>query len=236
MILQLVFHVAYELASKMCPYLDESATKYIMTQHDADEEIECTHTHVCVDWPMTVEALRKVIVKNELDGRGKYAILQKTQKSPRVIYDYDKLAVYVLKGDISTLRKQKSHTQEEIAAYVAAWVHHGVEDAPASTDTKATKDRTRWQVVQDVIEETQKIHGVWVTCYEDPFGNDADSPALRIKSHATVFKVLLKHLRINKISTSRNELERLYVTLLRHDPWSSQEIFTSIHKNVFRTL
>lgn len=236
MILQVVIRLAYTAVTAFCEYLDTSSVKYIVGEHEADEETKTTHCHFAIEWDKTRQALEKGMKNTNVKGREVSSIMEKTQKS-REAYDFDILTTYITKGDVSKIKRSKGITDAQVAALAAKWVtptSPGVLGDPKVP--KEVKDRTRWQVIQDVITETQKIHGVWVTCMEDPFGNNADSPSLRIKSHATVFKVLLKHLHANKISTSRNELERMYVTLLRHDPYSAEEIFQSIHKNVFRTL
>lgn len=235
MILQVVIRLAYTAISEFIEYLDKREVRYVVGEHEADEETTQTHCHLAIDWNMTRQALEKGMKSTSVSGRAISSIMEKTHKT-REAYDFDILTTYITKGKISNIKKYRGLTEDQIAALAAKWV------TPTSPGTlgdpkvsKEIKDRTRWQVVQDVITETQKMPGVWETVYQDPFGASADTPSLRIKSHQTVFKVMLKHLRENKISTSRNELERMYVTIIRHDPYASNELYESIYKNIFRS-
>jgi len=233
MIYHIVIRLAYTAIITFCNYLDESSVKYIVAQHDADEDIKTTHCHIAVDYEMTKTALQKAMKAANVSGRDKSSVMEKTLKT-KELYDYDKLAVYMSKGSPENFMKSKGTSVEAYTAIAAQWVTPAQTTETWTKMPKEQKDKTRWTVIQDIIDETKKISGVWVKAYEDPFGAQSDTPTMRIKEHQTVFRTMIKHLKENKISTSRNELERMYVTILRHDPTSVDNIFASIHQNVFR--
>jgi len=225
MILQLILHVAYDTCRVIADYLQESSTRFVATQHDADDEIATTHTHFSIDWPYSIQALRKQVLKNDLGGQGQYAIMSVTQKS-KDPYDFDKLSVYVLKGNITTLRSSKGLDQEQLAKYVADWI------TPVTKESATKPDpQSQWQIILQVVEETKKM-GLWTNaCVSTSLGLETQ---LRIKDHEKVFTHLVKKLNEARIRTSRNELERIYVSVLRHDSVSTERIFAGIYKNIFR--
>lgn len=227
MILQLVLHIAYDTCRVIADYLQESSTRYLACQHDADDEITTTHTHFSIDWPHSIEALRKQVLKHKLGGKGQYVIMSVTQRT-REPYNFDKLNVYILKGDLKTYRSSKGLTQEHIADYVAQWI---TPVEPAQVVTAKMDPKSQWEIITQVVEETKKL-GLWTSaCVSTSLGIETQ---LRIKDHEKVFTHLVKKLNEARIRTSRNELERIYVSVLRHDSVSTERIFSGIYKNIFR--
>jgi len=225
MILQLVLHIAYDTCRVIADYLQESSTRFVACQHDADEEIATTHTHFSIDWPYSVEALRKQVLKHKLGGKGQYVIMTVTQKGKQP-YDYDKLNTYILKGNLATLKKSKALEQDQLTKYVADWV------IPVTKESAKKPDQqSQWDIITQVVEETKKM-GLWTNaCISTSLGLETQ---LRIKDHEKVFTYLVKKLNEARIRTSRNELERIYVSVLRHDSVSTERIFSGIYKNIFR--
>lgn len=227
MILQLVLHIAYDTCRVIADYLQESSTRYVACQHDADDEITTTHTHFSIDWPYSIEALRKQVLKHKLGGKGQYVIMSVTQKGKEP-YDFDKLNTYILKGSLAVYRSSKGVDQDQISTHVAAWI-----TPVAATKVVTTKmdQQSQWEIITQVVEETKKL-GLWTNA--TVVTAEGMTVELRIKDHEKVFTYLVKKLNEARIRTSRNELERIYVSVLRHDSVSTERIFSGIYKNIFR--
>lgn len=237
MIFHVVIRLAYTATAAFCEYLNTSSVKYVVGEHIADEEITTTHCHFAIEWNKTRQALEKGMKTTNVNGREISSILEKTQKT-KELYDFDLLTIYITKGNVDIIKNSKGLQDTQIAALAARWVPPQTNQVvpPGEKVSKEVKDRTRWQVVQDVIEESQKIRGVWITMNENGIGLQTDTPGFRIKEFRVVWNILIKHLNKNKISTTRNELERMWLTILRHDPTKQEELYHSIHQSIFRGL
>jgi len=202
-----------------------------MCEHVADQQVKTTHCHAAIDLKVTKVALEKELKRLSLGGRGQLAILSKTEKEidgERRDYDYDILCVYILKGCLAT--KATNNTDHDIEKWVARWVSYPTLSV-TETITQAAKVTTQWDVILKTIEESKK--NLW---WENVIQSDGSmTQSVRIDRRQQIFKLLVQHLNTAKIRTSRNELERIFVTLLRQDERSVEEIYQSISRNIFRT-
>jgi hypothetical protein len=229
MILQLVLRKAFIDLSNVEVWLREDATRYIFAQHDADDDIKTTHCHVCLDIPTKVESVRRKLVKLGYN-RETYSVLEKTAKE-RLIYDFDKLATYIVKGDLKkTVESFKGVSTDELDGYERQWVS-GPSGSHNSVDSKKEKDKTQWDIIKEVLKHAQ-THG-WCQYKLVPNGESFDEQ-LCFTDIRQPFDYLVKLLNQHKIRTSRNELERIFVTILRHDPLQTSRIYRSIYQNIFR--
>jgi len=243
LVLHLIYRKPYVDVSGLYQWIQENSSSSLIGQHDADDEIKTTHCHVCVvDLRVSLEALRKQINKRDLGGRGQYQTLTSTQKTKKS-YDEEKLNEYILKGDRSNLRAT-THSEEYLVQRLSAWVNHPPTETVCLLDKeddsvesqKATK--THWQIMEEVIKETEKIPGLrdtTVASQTDVFGCQVGlHNQWTIQGRDVLWKNMIYALEKYKVRTSRNELERFYITMLRSDPIVSQAIKNNILENIFR--
>jgi len=215
-VLQVVLHKNYETVKTFCVWLAKNVSGYLVGEHPADEEIKTTHCHIQVEGlKVTVEAMRKEIQKVS-GGRGQYVIMSVTQKT-RVKYDRDQLATYIIKGNEDHV-KETSYTTFEVADWCGRWVDK------KATNHEEDKSKTIYDIILKVYKEQAK---------EWKLDNN-NALQLHIEPSRFNFHILCSELNKARIRTSRNELERAWVTLLRQSDLNQGELFDSINANVFR--
>lgn len=212
-------------------YFRENAVRYLVGQHEQDEEIKTTHCHLAIDYPYKRNSIEKQVKKYQLGGQGQFAIMEKTQKT-KLIYDFDKLCNYILKGDKKHLR-DTNQTEQFVSQRVDEWiVHDPGASAPDSSTRKKKADSqiTQYKIINEVI--SYGIEQKWIVPSDfEQNGSNSIAPWHR----KNIFKYMCTLLNKYQIRTSRNELERIYVTILRLCPETQAEMYESIHKNIFRT-
>lgn len=193
---------------------------FVIGQHDADEDVNQTHCHFMINGcDTTLEGLRKELKKTVKNGREEYAIMTKTEKT-RVPYDEWYLAVYCLKGDIIH-HKLGKYTHPQVLDIVNAWVTY------ETVDPKE-KITTQYELIVSMIPKMKKnsvvIHGE----YGEMLLDNAVVPCQEN------FHIMCRELNAHEVRTSRNELERIWVTLLRQHKSNQDALYTAISNNVFR--
>jgi len=212
-VLHVILHRNYETVKSFCVWLAKNVSGYLVGEHPADEDIETTHCHILVEGlKVTTEAMRKEIQKVS-GGRGQYVILSVTQKT-RVKHDKDKLAVYILKGDEDTCQ-ETSYNKLQIIAWARLWV------APVSAEKK---EKTHWDVIMTARRECHKYESL----------NNMGALLSYVENSRENWLILINELNKAKIRTSRNELERIWCTLLRQDENHALDMYDSINSNMFR--
>lgn len=193
---------------------------------DDDEDGEYNvHCHVMlVDLKVTDKALDKARKRYGLEGE-KSRLLKVTVKQ-RQKYDEDKLGIYILKGEKS-YAKAYSYAEDRIDEWVKAWVHR-----PKAAVTAAVSDGTHWDLIQTVWRKLEETNGIWEEYLE--FNQKGITKTLNDMGKDAAYNLLVDELNAKKVRTSRNELERFYVTLIRHDPGLRRNLGQSIIKSVFR--
>lgn len=226
---QLIIRKAYdEVAPEFWRWMSAQCDDYIIGQHDADEEIKTTHCHVMIQNPkVTDKAYDKQRKKYGLGG-GASRLLQKVAKK-HIDYDADKLGPYVTKGNITYVMSY-SYPEDTVRAWCENWVDTRAVVSAASGD--AQSDRTHWNIIQDIWKKMQDVEGIWEEYLE--FNISGVAKTLNEKGKWVAYDMLLEALHVNKVRTSRNELERFYVTLVRSDPRLRRELGRSIITSVFR--
>jgi len=192
----------------------------VVGQHDADEEINQTHCHFMIHGlDVTKEGLRKELKKYITDGRKEYALMEKTEVQ-RLPYDEWILAVYVLKGDMKH-HVFSSYTESQVQDIVSAWVVY-------ETKPSELKIASQYDIIESVMPKMKTRDQL----YQGEFGE-------ALAEHAVIpcaenFRILCDALNAHKIRTSRNELERIWVTVLRQHRNNQDSLYESISRNVFR--
>lgn len=244
-ILHLILRKEFKDISPVVDYLQSHTDGLFVVEHDPDEsedpkrgQFTVKHCHcMLVDFKYDPEALRKFLNKNKLGGRGQYAILSKTQKE-RLDYDLDKLGVYMLKGcyepKVSYLIPQTKWKE-----WQTMWVEQpAAQPTPKKKDSglKEKKSKSHWDIMDEIWAIADKRTDIWI---EDMRAFDERQPEAygKVLNHFGrdwLWNTMIEHLNKNQIRTSRNELERFYVTLLRRDVNQVGLLKDAILKNIFR--
>ena len=198
-------------------WVKSHTTNYLLVQHEADEETNRTHTHgMLVNLDVTIEGLRKEIKKYS-PGKGQYAIMTKTKKD-KILYNEDKLAIYMLKGVDPPLAHLTSYPETKITGWIALWKKR--EDILS----KDKKDATIFDVLLSARAKME-LKTTW---------NEKGVIVQIVICNQANFITMCGALNDSRIRTSRNELERCWVTLIRQDAATQVDLFHSINNNVFR--
>jgi len=235
-VLHVIVRRPYADVSGLYQWLSEFSNSSLIGQHDADEEIENTHCHIQLkNFKKTIQSIRDHLKIAGLGGRGNYNILTETQKEKKP-YDEHLLNIYILKG-LHITYKSSSYSSDEIIAYIEKWVDKVI-GSPTTAPTKAKdKTLTHWQIIEEIIELSEQKPG-WhnMTLERDENCNLVNGSSLSEVGRYGMFDLMCQQLHKHKVRTSRNELERFYVTILRFDKASREHLRESIIKNCFRIL
>ena len=239
-VLHLIYRRPFEDISGLYQWIRENSRSSLVGQHSPDEADKVIHCHVSVvGFGKSLEALRKQINSRNLGGRGQYQTLTVTQKDKKP-YDEDMLNIYILKGFKENLRST-THDDAYVDDKVASWFPIPKEK-PLINDiietlqeAKKPKEKTHWQLIEEILKASYAVHDMWQEVIEQDFeGNVVKAQGLTFVGRRMLFHLMVKTLNANKVRTSRNELERFYVTLIRHDYHSKEDMCRSILTNVFR--
>jgi len=211
-------------------WLKEHTLRYIVAEHEADEEIATTHCHILIEGlKVTDEALRKQRVKHCF-GRGQSALM-KVQEKTKQPYSQSGLAIYMIKGNPLSV-KSHSLADETIMEYELAWLTEDEYYEEKTGTKKEDKDYTIWNItlkVRELAKKTQTLK----TC-RDEYGDYDLKTENSVEPSCENFQLLCEEMNKHKIRASRNELERAWCTLLRQDQPTQKLLYESINKNIFR--
>lgn len=150
---QLIIHRPYEDISGL-PF-DRWCESKLICQHDADDKIKRTHCHIAlIGVTVCEEAIRKLVVSRGLGGRGQFGIHTVSQEQ-RVAYDLEKLAVYMIKGEIANV-KLSSYEEFVHVIWAKKWVR--IPDAKINLkdgklireSPENSKPPTRWEILNEI--------------------------------------------------------------------------------------
>jgi len=83
--------------------------------------------------------------------------------------------------------------------------------------------------------DTRQLNGVWE--HMTMLGTDNEGVALEdawvCRNRKAVWNYMIKVLNENKVRTSRNELERFFVSILRHDREACDRMYENIIEKIF---
>lgn len=230
MIRHIVFHREWNDISGFCDWLATKSPVYLVVQHDADDIVKTTHCHIACEVSVSDQAIRDAYNVRNLGGRGQVTIMSKTEKT-RQMYDINKLITYIIKGNVENV-KRTTLGVIEVSEHAAQWINMTASDAKPD---KGKDKNDHFSLIQEILNETKQIPGMWTEVLSrDEFGHVIREEGLTDEGRLKMFDYMVKKLNKNRIRTSRNELERFYVTIVRHDYHSTKDLRTSILQNVFR--
>lgn len=235
-VLQTILHKPYEEIKAFSEWLKENTLNYIIGEHEADLEVKTTHCHILIEGlKVTRESLRKQVIKHA-PGRGQNCTMSETQQKPRQKYNRDFLAIYIIKGKESVI-KSSTFTEEHHADWASKWIDRTAtrdtkQSAESKEEAKDKKDHTIWATILRAKEKCVK-HNILKT-HKGEYGDFEITQETAVEASCHNWQILCQELNKDKIRTSRNELERAWVTLLRQDSLNQQSLYEAINKNVFR--
>lgn len=240
-VLHVIVRKPYSDVSGLYQWIKQNSSDSLIGQHDADDEIENTHCHIQIKkFKMTIQSIRDHLKTAGLGGRGNYNVLTETQRDKKP-YDEHLLNIYILKGSYLTHRSS-TYTIEQIQAYIEKWTAYiPIDGKDASGNVvpikkKKEKPQNHWEIIEEIIKLANLKPGWWRTTLErDEDSNLVNVSTLTDEGRYGMFDLMCKQLQIHKVRTSRNELERFYVSILRFDKGSRENLREAIIKNVFRT-
>lgn len=218
--LHLIVRKPFSELTEFCVWVKSHTHRCVVGQHDADEEINQTHCHFMIHGlDVTKEGLRKELKKYITDGRKEYALMEKTEVQ-RLPYDEWILAVYVLKGDMKH-HALSSYIESQVQDIVSAWVVY-------ETKPSEQKITTQYELIQSMLPK-MKSHSVVI---QTDIGEvQFENAVIPCQEN---FHIMCKELNVHHVRTSRNELERIWVTLLRQHKSNQDALYNSISASVFR--
>lgn len=218
--LHLIVRKTFAELTEFCVWVKSHTRVCVVGQHDADEDVNQTHCHFMINGlDVTKEGLRKELKKYITDGRKEYALMEKTEQQ-RLPYDEWILAVYVLKGDMKH-HMLGSYTESQVQDIVSAWVVY-------ETKTSEPKITTQYELVQAMVPKMRQKGVIYMGEYGEAFAETAIVPCQEN------FRIMCDELNAHHVRTSRNELERIWVTLLRQHKSNQDALYNSISASVFR--
>ena len=231
----------YEAIKALAEYVESHSEEYLIGEHEPDEKkhrgkttgCPVVHCHIMIyKMTVSVEALRKEIKKIPGMGRGQYAIMERTEKERR-LYDKDKLCIYILKGAVETAKDytfgygipNPSTNISQLEAWAEGWIMPDVDaNGQMIPSNKEKRDTTIYDIAMKVYEIGNK---------EIKLGHHNELIHHFLPSIEN-WRIMCRELNQARIRTSRNELERAWVTILRQDDENCNSLFYSIQQNVFR--
>ena len=218
--------------SGVAPIWAGHCKEIIVYQHDADLSVKATHCHfLMLECSIKAEQFKRLFRKLYPDisgsGNGFWKWENKDWPNPTIdsiTYMHKAKYPYLYKNNIS----------DKIVENL-----QGLAFQPKlqNAETSATKkEKTETQMTHfELIEK------LWIQLQSDDkvtrqVCTSRGEIAREIFNHSLAFDALNRMLNRNKIRTSRNELERFYVTLLRQDASSTKKLKDAILGNVFRGL
>lgn len=210
-------------------YLAENCARMLCGQHDEDDEIATTHCHVMLVSPtITSQAIEKARKKYGLVGQGN-SLLKVTQKT-REPYDEDILGSYITKGRIENIQSYSGYEHHDLVRFCKTWVPREKFAEAKKKECELKKDKSHWDLIERVWKRLLDVPGIWEEILQ--FNDSGIQKTLNYTGLDCAFNMLVEELNRCRVRTSRNELERFFVTLIRHDYGSKIVIKQAIMKSV----
>lgn len=227
-VLHVIFHKSWADVSGICHKMAEKCTRFLAAQHNADDKVKTTHVHCALEHfdsqnVIPVEGVR-TFIPDEFKGRGQYVIMKKTEKPPKRFYHYETLCIYIIKASVLNVKLVKNLSPDKLEQLASQWIDHS--EPVKRTPKHEECSKTHWEIIQEVKEEINKQHKDKINPYTGGLTGEY--------SFELVYRMLLVVLRKYKIRTSRNELERFMITIIRDDYNFEDKVMLAIKKNIFR--
>lgn len=160
-VLHLIIFKCYNDISGVMQHISGLSDNLLLGQHPAEGKTKRIHCHaMVVGYRFTkqhmIDLLSKQIFGGE-SGRGNFSVLEKTVQRPRVNYDEEILATYILKGEISRLRIT-NYTEEFIQRIITLW-GAGRRQPPAATENEIVDTEKLQAIVEQGDRKIMKRDG-----------------------------------------------------------------------------
>lgn len=183
---QLVIHRESKELDSILDYVSEHTDAWLSNQHDADDQINRTHTHISLlNCDVSKQALSKAINKRGISGSDNFGILT-VHPETKTPYKELELNVYIIKGNVTLVRK-KNYTDQYISECAEKWVDYKLlRDKKEHKQEKKTHDSEWDRIIAVAIKElTNPYVGLkdvrkWLMAYH--WKNEGRLP------HATSYK------------------------------------------------
>lgn len=157
---QLVVARPIEEIKSIIDYIEQNTERYLAQQHDADETIKRTHTHVMlVNYKYSKTALEKCLNKNGIIGSDNYGLMKKCVETKK---DYDEriLSRYILKGGkyARTTIRSRGYEDSYFGAIENEYVTNGQDnrDGGENENTRPARKRLiQYKLVQENPKEAK---------------------------------------------------------------------------------
>lgn len=207
----------------------ETCEEMVVYEHPSDEEVNTTHVHIIMvnSKYTTSEQYKKIfyrLIKTDRKGNDLWSWIHKKYPTPDLSF-----ITYMSEGKLipSFIKKV---SQESIDAYRALWVEPNslIKSTIGTKEEKKKKENlSHWEICEAI-----KIS--ILNRSKDRVTREASLTARY--TFETIYDATIEYLRIHKVRTSRNELERFIVTIVRDDENFRDELRDGIKKNIFRHL
>lgn len=201
--------------------------KVAIYEHPADEKVANTHIHgLLMTCSRKEDTLREKFFKKHWKGKYQLATTYKDQDN-KIQPVNEGYVTYMSKGvyDPSFV---KGFTPERILELKALWIDYSQVADPVVDTTAPEKKKKESVCIYDIIVKVSKM------CDQQSIVNNNGTLSVAVEPSIRTWYVLCEELNKARIRTSRNELERAWVTLLRLDQRNQDTLYSSIMKNIFR--
>lgn len=160
-VLHLIIFKCYNDISGVMQHISGLSDNILLGQHPAEGKTKRIHCHaMVVGYKYTkqhmIDLLSQRIFGGE-SGRGNFSVLEKTVQRPRVNYDEEILATYILKGEISRLQIT-NYTEEFIQRIITLW-GAGRRQPPAATSNEIVDTEKLQAIVEQGDRKIMKRDG-----------------------------------------------------------------------------
>lgn len=154
-VLHVIAHLDWVDLSGIATWLtSRGCERWLVGQHDSDDEVKRSHTHfMLVRLKTTEQAVRNKFASLGARGSGMITFMWKTQRPPRVLYDEKILGTYISKGRREIIVDSMGYTEGQLLELCRRWTPFVKR---AVTDTKSVEHRL---IVK--LEQPEKRPDMW---------------------------------------------------------------------------
>lgn len=119
----MIIRKAYDdIPSAYWDWVKSHCERFIVTQHDADEDVKTTHCHVMIAGATHSDVTWQNARRENGIGGHTSILLQKVAKSDKK-YDESFLGAYICKGDKDNVKLVQGY-DDKVYEFIKDWVHH----------------------------------------------------------------------------------------------------------------
>lgn len=243
----------YQHLAKVLDAWAESCEKFIVYEHPQDDRVKTTHIHVLMinsSYKTPEQYKRKLydlLYPNVSDSerpKGNEFWKWATKSPPD-----ESFIIYMSKGNLLPVLS-KNFSEAYVEDQRRKWIAPTSVALPANTKNPKQPSKTHFEICEDIRAEydSWRIPALRAaykerTGHEPSVGRiasltpeDMVAYLARANHKQELQRIVNKHLQLHKIRTSRNELERFVVTVVRDHEDFQNSVWDSIWKNVLRSI